>query len=46
MLCVLDQALNGGNYHSLSAIAFKDGEEGLLVATAEPLDDKECKPTS
>lgn len=44
VLCVLDQALNGGNYRSLSAIGFKDGEEGLLVATAEPLEDKGCKP--
>ena len=45
VLCILDQALDGGSYRTLSAIGFKDGTEGLLVATAEAQDDGNCKTT-
>ena len=43
VLCILDQALNGGSYRTLSAIGFEDGAEGLLVATAEAQDQGRCK---
>ena len=39
VLCILDQALNGGSYRTLSAIGYENGAEGLLVATAEAQND-------
>jgi hypothetical protein len=42
VLCILDKAMNGGTYRSQDAVAFKDGEDGLLVATGEAVQNAAC----
>jgi len=43
VVCILDQALNGGTYLSLDPVELKRGGDGLLHATGRAVSDPRCE---
>lgn len=42
VLCILDKAMNGGSYRTQDALVFRDGDDGLLVATGQSVQTPAC----
>ena len=43
VVCILDQALNGGTYLSLDPVELKRRRDGLLHATGRAVSDPRCE---
>ena len=41
-VCILEQALNGGTYLSLTPLELRRGRDGLLHATGRKVSDPRC----